>query len=656
MSRIVQFCCLLVIALGLLPANSVWAARPCKSLLPDTTKGFVSIPDYDDLKSKWNETQLGKLIADPIMKPFIDDLQEQLKDRFDETRVRLSISFADLDAIYGGEIGIAKVQPGGDKLQHALVLLVDVTGHLDQANQLMARVTSDLIRDGAKRSTKVVGGTEIVSFVLPKKAGEKVAPESHYFIHEEQLVATDHLATATSILGRFHGDAKDALETVPAYSVSMQRCDVASRGAQPQISWFVEPFGYAEVARAEQGGRKRRGTDMLKVLANQGFTAVQGFGGYIFLMHGGDEIQHRTSIYAPPVKQGPEKYELAANMLSFPNQNDLTPQSWVPEDVSSYFTFSWEMQKAFHYSKTLVDEVAGAPVFDDIMDSLKNDPNGPQIDVQNDFVKHLGHRVTFFTDVRLPISPTSERWLLALELTDHAAVTRTLNKAMAADPDAKKHVIGNQIIWEIVEKAEEEAVDTLEISGPGGFGDLPAEEMEEEEKPLLPNSALTVAHGQLFVASHVDFIVEVLEKAKDEKSLAKARQYKMVSAAVANISAKVNSFHYFAKTEEAYHPTYELIRQGKMPESKTLFGILLNRLLAPEEEGVMRKQEINGAKLPPFEKVKHYFGPAGLVVSSLPDGWFVSGCLLTRPDDAGAVPGEESAAGPLVSKEGPELR
>ena len=36
-------------------------------------------------------------------------------------------------------------------------------------------------------------------------------------------------------------------------------------------------------------------------------------------------------------------------------------QSWVGREVGSYSTFKWEMQKAFWYSKTLVEEIVGAP-------------------------------------------------------------------------------------------------------------------------------------------------------------------------------------------------------------------------------------------------------------------------------------------------------
>ena len=81
----------------------------------------------------------------------------------------------------------------------------------------------------------------------------------------------------------------------------------------------------------------------------------------------------------------------------------------------------------------------------------------------------------------------------------------------------------------------------------------------------------------------------------------------------------------FVRTDEAYRPTYELLRQGKMPEAETILGRLLNRLLTSpedEDEGVLRKQKIDGRQLPQFEMVRRYFSPAGTVVRSSDTGWF----------------------------------
>ena len=67
-----------------------------------------------------------------------------------------------------------------------------------------------------------------------------------------------------------------------------------------------------------------------------------------------------------------------------------------------------------------------------------------------------------------------------------------------------------------------------------------------------------------------------------------------------------------------------------MPEAKTLLGKLLNQLLGPDEKGILREQQIDGSKMPEFDAVRRYLGPAGMYVQSEEDGWFMAGCLLSK--------------------------
>ncbi len=67
-----------------------------------------------------------------------------------------------------------------------------------------------------------------------------------------------------------------------------------------------------------------------------------------------------------------------------------------------------------------------------------------------------------------------------------------------------------------------------------------------------------------------------------------------------------------------------------MPESESLLGKLLNAILGEGKEGVPRAPRIDGSKLPDYEQVRRYFGPAGLWVTSEPNGWFISGFTLSK--------------------------
>ena len=655
------------------------AARPSEELLPDTTKGYLCIPDMDKLRKSWEATQLGQLARDPLMKPFAEDLERQLRSKLSQTDARVGLTWEDLQGVCGGELCLAVVQPWDREAErkaiqeasaraaaqaqaakktaqqmaslrrqaeeaarkeqeskrqerHAMVMLANVSGHVAQAKALLEKIAAKLIERGATRGTAKVAGLEMVVFTIPADKPQQAARQALYCLHDDVFLATDSPQLAAEIVPRFAGKASGSLAQLPAYQATMARSREAFTKITAQVRWFVEPFGLAEVIRAYGGGRKKRGTDLLKVLGNQGFRAIQGVGGCLALATGEHELLHRTVVYAPPVQRpagssDPRRYDLAAAMLDFPNSQALQPQTWAPRELATYLSFNWKLQAAFRYSETLVNEIAGDEVFQDVLQSIETDPNGPQINIEKELVAHLGERVTLMADCRLPVTPKSERVLVAVESTNPEVVMRTVNKAMESDPQARKLEHNGHVIWEMVNEQAAE-VEAVKIDGLA-LGDEETEP-SEEEKRFRPNAAVTVAQGHLLVATHVDYIVEFLDRAADAETLEADGEYQLVAVALDKLGAGADSFRFFSRTDEAYRATYELIRQGKMPEAETLLGKLLNRIYEPEEEGVPRKQYVDGSKLPDFQVVRRYLGPAGLFSRTEQDGWSVTGCVLSK--------------------------
>ena len=61
-----------------------------------------------------------------------------------------------------------------------------------------------------------------------------------------------------------------------------------------------------------------------------------------------------------------------------------------------------------------------------------------------------------------------------------------------------------------------------------------------------------------------------------------------------------------------------------------MFAKLLNSLLGEGKEGVPRTQRIDGKRLPEYEAVRRYFGPAGMKATSLDEGWMLTGFWLSK--------------------------
>ncbi len=622
------------------------AIQPAETILPATTKLFISTPDVDETRRKFQATQLGGLSQDPLMQPFIEDLKKQISKKMHDANNAMGITWDDMEGVYGGEAVIARIQPDPkDKNSFALAVLIDITGKVDEAKTLLKKIDAQQKLEGAvRREVQIMAGLNGVEYVQKARPGVPRVEKDYYFIKDNFLVATDWYPVAQGMARRIGAkDTKDSLASIEAFQFSMKRnLEVAEKdGLKVHVRWFVEPFGYLEASRAANRREPKKGADMLKILQAQGFGAIQGIGGYVFLDTPNDEVLHRTYVYAPAVKRlagdkRKDKYNFAARMLNFPNTTkQLEPQKWTMQGLGTYLTFNWKTQNAFKYSKSLVDDIAGEPgVFDDMWNSLRDDAHGPKIDIYKGLIDHLGERVSILSDVLQPVDERSERMLVTIEVTDAKTVAATLAKFFKGDPTATRIEFEGHTIWEI-ENEQTASADGPMLSIEGTeFVAADAPKKDEEERKL-PNMAVTVFQGHLVVGTHVDYVKELILNAKvGAASLTAVKDYQRVKVALDRLGQGTDSFRYFAKTEESYRATYEMLKLNKLPQAETMFARLLNAILDPTPDDGVRENAIDGSKLPPFESIVKYLGPTGLFAQSEEEGWWVVGTLLTREEKA----------------------
>ena len=630
-SRILMFGVLLLIAALVSPLAAV---EPSEKLLPDNTKGFMSVANMKNLEDHWNETQIGQLMQDPIMKPFSDDLERQFEARWGlQDKVGLTID--DIRGVPSGEVAVARIQPGPD--QSAVVLLADVTGNQEKAQAAIEKAVANLLDQGAKVQRQKVGGLDVDVYAVPKEnPDDEEEPQRHavLLLRGDLLIVADSPEVVAQVLERQAGAAVKSLADVPAYQAVMARCAKdAGPTNLPQVRWFVEPFGYAEAARSVTPKReRRRAKPLTETLRNTGFDSFAGMGGYVSFAVEGYEMLHRTAVHAPP------PYEKSMKMLSFPNKTGFVPQTWVPRDVATYTTTFVDIANAFRNLGPLADEYIGEiGAWDDVLQGLKEDKHGPQVNLEIELIDQLGDQVTIVTDFVMPITTTSERILIAVEVTNEAAVAKAVEKLLKADDTVVlRSMPGREKlkIWETVPPKETPLVPQISLDAipmlPGEDPLGPEQTEKEEEDPgLFPNRAVTVANGQLYISSHVDFLVEILKERGERDTLASAIDFQVIGAKLEELGDE-RCAGVFSRTDKEYRATYELIRQGKMPESETMLGRVLNTLFGAGKKGVIRDQEVDGSKLPEFDFVRRHLGTAGGFGLSEEEGWFMKGFMLSK--------------------------
>ena len=644
---------------------------PSEQVLPATTRAWASAPDAAALRERFDRSALGRLFDEPAMQNFYDALDEQ-RSSIAGDRMGFGITPKELSGVSGGESVVAAVEAADGTL--AGLLLVDTTGHDDDVPATLETVFKRLADRGAKKLAAPEGISAFELPPLPPREGQPPATEPApprrlaYASKPGAIVAGTSAEAVAALLPALAKGRPDSLASLEAFREVLRKCSETVPAGVPTGRWFIDPLAFAQARQksrpAPKKASKRKPADYVAMARRNGFDCIKGAGGIVFYGEGDVDLRHNTLIYAPPtVAGGKERYEKAAQILEFPNASSLAPAPWVPGDAASWLGLQWDLPKVFRALEPLVDDVVGEPgVFDDVISSLKEDPDGPQIDVENDLIRHLGGAVMITGDHVLPFGPDCERMLIAIAADDPETVAATIARSMSTEAKTRKIDFGGHVIWETVPEEPGKATRATRVR---------ARDDEDDDRPrgalggdpdaaAFPNAAVAVAHGQILIASHLDILQKVLEG--KAPPFAKEADY---NEAVEQLKALLPgdvALRTFARTEQMVQPTYELLRAGKGPENKSLAGRLANALLiARDEPGAglggkkskePRKPRLDGTTLPEFDVIRGYFGTAGMTMQTVPEGWMFVGASLWKEAGNPAAPAEP-AAEPAIAEEAP---
>lgn len=620
------------------------AAPPADRILPAETQGMLSIPDIGDLHQRWDRTEFGQLLADPIMQPFVDDFRQGIADRRSESGVQLGINFADLERIAGGETAMAVIDSPADSPSQ--VLLVDVTGHEQDALEVLTRVTTNLkASQGVKDYLPVpVGDTQLTVFDLPVQPPAKTKRRVVYFLRGSVLGAVSDLGLAKLLAERLQNLDRPGLADSPEYKKVMDRLNSDVDGPAHTIRWFCRPFPYAEALQEMNQNERPDGPDRIASLKKAGFDSVKAAAGLITVADDKYDVLHRIAIHAPHHPA----WEKSMQMLKLANAgNLLADETWVPADVATFTTLDVDVMNAFEHFGPLFDQTVGGGdegVWAATLDSIKNDPFGPKIDMRAAVVENLDNHIVTLTDNKHPITEESERRLFALKIKSDnlAGRAKSLDQALSrlVDPETSKlHEIKGIRVWEMMEEDPEAInIPQIQINGPDG-----EKSVTITKKPREENEAICVAHGYLMYASHLSLLTKILENAGGRRSLARDPNYNSVNQKIDQELQRrgwsAGAMREFSTGSGEFELNYELARQGKVTRNQNSAATALSMAMgiAP---GAENKPLINGSKLPDYQVARRYFLPSGQFMHTESDGWFFVGFTLKRPTIAQAlVPG-----------------
>ncbi|MEZ6086452.1 MAG: hypothetical protein R3C05_00140 [Pirellulaceae bacterium] len=350
-------------------------------------------------------------------------------------------------------------------------------------------------------------------------------------------------------------------------------------------------------------------------------------------------MRHQTYVYAPPTTTLPSKYKLAARMLQFPNTDQKDPPSWVLPTVASYLDGSWKMEEAFWAAETLVNQAVGDEIFRRVVDGIKNDKDGPQIDLAKNIIANFQERLILTTDNVLPITAKSERVMIGVALQNPAIVKAAVDKAMKSDPNAKEFEYPHhQWIWQVT--PPKVADDVFELEGFEDFEEFIDEPDGTEGPPLLNQWATTVYGDYLLFSSHAQMLVDAIEHDRNaaKSTLHAQPDFKRMREALLREEGPNRAVWRVLRSDLAFRAKYELFRRGELKDSDSVLAALIRRIFKNPEDDDEEGVRIDGSKLPPFAVVSKHLQPSGVVFKTEDNGWLLRGIMLSPVDGKETTP------------------
>jgi hypothetical protein len=545
--------CLLVLGSGRLPADEIPAARR----LPPGVLLYLSVPDAVDLKDRFMESNFGQMIQDDSLNEFRAQFSEQWQEVSNKVQEEIGLSIAELTALLHGEATLAVVQPPGRSLGG--VMLLEFGEHRDTLDTILEKARQAAEEDRATRTVETVESTEVTVFTRPEGEDDNGGPRKvAYFIKDQHLVISmgSTIDLLQDVLIRWDGEHTQTFADDEIFSTIMRNCH-PSGAETSQFQWYFSPIdmfrSVAMLPQANRGGiSPAMALGFLPALGLDRFKAIGGasaIGTEEF-----DSVTH-TFVYVNQPTSGLVRF------FEFPAVRQSPPE-WVPAEVSSYTSANWDVTGAYEAVEAVVDFFQPPGTFANAINQLAQ--QGPRIHIKDDIVNSLTGRFQMFGEVPDEVEADSvQPGVFALELRDPDKLAGVLRRvADVSEGNLKTRDFRGSTIYEM-------DLPNLQGGAPQSMG-------------------VTVAKGQLFIATDVQLLESYLRIDRAEEPLANSTAWRRVSSHFPSETSIIG----FGRPAAQLKPVYEQLRSGEL-------------------DPLTDEVEIDFSTLPPFERLADYFTTTG---------------------------------------------
>ena len=474
-------------------ASSVASADETPSFsrrLPDSVAAHVAIPDARALRERLPNSSWGRLLSDPLVADFRNNLLSQLRTFIDST-VQLpdGVSAEDLLNLDVGEITLTVLKPVDGNLP--VVFSVNAAESADTVSSLVQESIAASVKQSWTRSSIEHAGTSITVLTRGTDSADGSSDDVRAVVlRDGHVVVSNSVDALKQVLDRWSGSVQGAF-AANATLGQVQRVTMKP-GRDPALFWYLDPVG-ATISILSQGAASNPTAGLaLERLPKLGLTSFEGVGGTIDFATGAhDTVTKIAGVVRQPVTA-------AMAMVQFP-PSKLAPPAWVPNDVESCMMLNWDAQSAYLGAEVMADEFLGPGGLANALEGLSTKTD-PPIHIKKDILDGITGELMILQGKSPANSGKKSSTLLAISLKDAA----------------KFDGIVRQLIDQPGSKAGSRTVGATTVAVFDG---------------KKSSTHLAVAHGTLLVSNDTVLLDNVINGAGGDQ-LVESAHYRQLSASI----------------------------------------------------------------------------------------------------------------------------
>lgn len=608
--------CVLAITAGLFAAivTAATASAEEKSdfpgapqVLPGDTMAYFRLDNVREIREDWPETAMGKMFADPEVRPLVSNTYAMAADWADGFMEQFGMSLDNVLAIPHGQVALAimprrlgeqknddedQAEPK-DESEEAIrrrlrlrrqrnasfcgVLIIDAGDNLENLKTLMVQFGEMAAKSNRTviRKSKIVG-IEVVTW-MPSREGRHPV---EYFTTGSTMVIGIGERTATGVLDQWLGRGEESTLSQRDEFVSlMSRC-IGEEDTRPQATFYLDPAAIVERLMR----RNMASSLVLPLVQTLGLQRLRGIGGSSF--RGGEFFEDIIHLH---VAINPPRDGIFG--LLRPVSGETQPPSWVPADAASYTTLNWRLDATLKNSESFIGTFTDGRTIDEAIIHPAETWSG--VSIRDELMPLLTGRYALVRRLELPIQDGGMVSTHAVEVRDAGEMAALIERVREKRPQSLKlDTVSGHAIYRVQTP-----------------GQLSAEiEMAESKGPLLfmIDSWLIVTTGVKTAKELIATSGGLRARLNDDLS------YAQVAGELSGMLRGKEQFQMsFTRPDQWVRVGYEWIQSEA---SK----------VDPDANADRWTTKLRGAvgssKLPPFEKLSKYFAPSGSFMYDEPNG------------------------------------